>query len=248
MIAAVHDNGNTPRFGMLTIHDALNFGSLLQAISLWQAVSQLGANVEIIDYRCEEIASRECTYALDECRLPHDYAKHYLGHRALEGRKHYFHSLLRSYARVSEREYTSQTIGEANSVYDAFIAGSDMIWDPAITGRDLAFFLDFAETGKKRLAYSASIGVTDALDGDERVLQLLKGFHALSVREEDGARWASHVIGRGVPATCDPTMLWDSSSWAGIAKSPNALGGVCANLRPLTGRWVRRRCRKICPT
>ena len=55
-------------YGLITIHDTLNYGSLLQAFSLYKAVETLEADVEILDYQCKAIADRETTYTLREIR------------------------------------------------------------------------------------------------------------------------------------------------------------------------------------
>lgn len=55
------------KIGLITIHDTLNYGSLVQAFSLYKAIETLGMSVELIDYKCEAIANREKTYPLKEC-------------------------------------------------------------------------------------------------------------------------------------------------------------------------------------
>ena len=43
------------KIGILTFHRAENFGATLQAYALQTYLSQLGNDVEIIDYRCTSI-------------------------------------------------------------------------------------------------------------------------------------------------------------------------------------------------
>ena len=43
------------KIGILTFHRAENFGAVLQAYALQQYVTNLGYDVEIIDYRCKSI-------------------------------------------------------------------------------------------------------------------------------------------------------------------------------------------------
>lgn len=52
---------------MLTIHDTVNYGSLLQTYATYNAVKQICGNVEIIDYTCKAIEDRETTYPLKVC-------------------------------------------------------------------------------------------------------------------------------------------------------------------------------------
>ena len=43
------------KVGILTLHNAINYGATLQALALQQYIDSLGVNVEIIDYRNKHI-------------------------------------------------------------------------------------------------------------------------------------------------------------------------------------------------
>lgn len=47
------------KIGIITFHRTTNFGSLLQTYGLYKKIELLGKTPEIIDYRCDEIESRE---------------------------------------------------------------------------------------------------------------------------------------------------------------------------------------------
>ena len=47
------------KIGIITFHRTTNFGSLLQTYGLYKKIELLGETPEIIDYRCDEIESRE---------------------------------------------------------------------------------------------------------------------------------------------------------------------------------------------
>ena len=38
------------KIGLITIHDTLNYGSLLQTYALYKAIESLGVEIELIDY------------------------------------------------------------------------------------------------------------------------------------------------------------------------------------------------------
>lgn len=47
------------KIGLITFHDTTNFGSLLQTFGLYKKIKDLGYDIEILDYQCESIVSRE---------------------------------------------------------------------------------------------------------------------------------------------------------------------------------------------
>ena len=53
------------KIGILTFHNAHNYGAVLQAYALKKKISQLGHNVEIVNYR-NKIAKVQhyCTFAI----------------------------------------------------------------------------------------------------------------------------------------------------------------------------------------
>lgn len=103
--------------------------------------------------------------------------------------------------------------------YDAYICGSDQIWNPLIYGdkNQPEYFLDYAPEGKKRIAYVPSIGVSKLPDSckDEMKQLLLKMTH-ISIREADGAKIINELTGKNVPVLLDPTLLLTAEEWSGF--------------------------------
>lgn len=58
------------KIGLLTMHDTINYGSLLQTFATYAAIEKLGYEVEVIDYKCKAIYERETTYSLSEIKKP----------------------------------------------------------------------------------------------------------------------------------------------------------------------------------
>ena len=85
----------------------------------------------------------------------------------------------------SREKYTLKTIPKANKMYDGFISGSDMIWNLDVNGYDYSYFLDFANEGKKKIAYGSSIGDCWKDTDKSKIKNLLEQYDAVSVREED---------------------------------------------------------------
>lgn len=214
------DNDMTHRsckVGLITIHDTLNFGSTCQAFALYKAVEKLGYRVELIDYKNRAIRNRERTYRFNELRSAKDVAMWVMQHRSLEEKRSNIWQFFSQNINISKKEYTVEDISSANSEYDAFLVGSDIVWGMDITGGDYTYFLDFADDDKIKLAFSSSIGKMWPEDRDEEIGRLLRRFDAISVREQIAAEWLQERLNLKVKSTCDPTMLWNGDFWGQYA-------------------------------
>lgn len=112
-----------------------------------------------------------------------------------------------------------------NDSYDAFVCGSDVIWNPDFTAGDSTYFLDFAE--KYKFSYAASFGVFN-VDNDytypsekARALfeQHLHRLSAISVRERSAVAVVERFTSVTPDIVCDPVLLLDKSDWVPIADS-----------------------------
>lgn len=197
--------------GLLTIHDTLNFGSVLQTYSLYKAVEALGCEIQLIDYQCEAITKRETTLPMREVRSPKDFVKSLVLHGNLQKRQNNFHRFMADHMKLTSR-YTRETIPQTNALFDRFLVGSDIVWGFNITGKDYTYMLDFVKDAK-RYAFSASVGTKWEKEDESMIQTYLGKFEEISVREADAAQWVSDLLGRKIKATCDPTMLWDEQFW-----------------------------------
>lgn len=200
------------KIGLITIHDTLNFGSLLQTVSLYKAVESLNYDITLIDYKNEAIAKRESTYQLKECRRIKDFYKAVFHHHFLEKKRIYFWKYIRENMVVTD-PFDKVSIEKTNELFDTFLVGSDIVWGMDITNADFNYMLEFARPEKRKIAFSSSMGERWPAYYDKKIGNLLKGFNAISVREQLSAQWIFDLIGYEVKTTCDPTMLWDSEFW-----------------------------------
>ncbi len=105
--------------------------------------------------------------------------------------------------------------------YDYYVCGSDQIWNFNffLNKRDL-FFAKFVEP-KKRIAYSASIGMDYVPDKYISYFKkAIMEFKDISVREDKAAEIIKELTGRDVIVTVDPTLLLNQEEWLKIAKRP----------------------------
>lgn len=103
--------------------------------------------------------------------------------------------------------------------FDAFVVGSDQIWNPMSPYVGNNFFLTFARP-EQRYTYAPSFAIEDL---SENVIPLYKerlmGFDDISVREDRGAQIVQRVTGRKCSVVLDPTLLVDRDTWDEIRES-----------------------------
>lgn len=111
---------------------------------------------------------------------------------------------------TSQSYDTSRDLKEDHHRMDAYICGSDQIWNPSLTdgGWDTSFFLQFAEQTSKRIAYAASFGTDVVPVGQEEALgRLLMNLDEISVREDSSLEIVKKTTGRNASLVVDPTLL-----------------------------------------
>ena len=106
-----------------------------------------------------------------------------------------------------------------------FIAGSDIIWQPAM-GRPGRMFLDFAAyDGLDRISYASSTGAKELPQKYyAQYKRVLSGYKAISTREQNSADFFSKLLNRPVTKVIDPTLLHDRSFWDGYCEQAKISG------------------------
>ncbi|RHV70458.1 MULTISPECIES: polysaccharide pyruvyl transferase family protein [Clostridia] len=101
--------------------------------------------------------------------------------------------------------------------YDVIIAGSDQIWNTEFEFVTENSFFPFEHPCK--VSFSSSFGI-DEIKDDKKIVECLKKFKALSVREEAGAKIIKKLTGRDAEVLIDPTLLLSEKKWRMISKKP----------------------------
>lgn len=121
---------------------------------------------------------------------------------------------------VVSKEYVSP---ETEGSYDAFVVGSDQVWNPDFDFISELEYLPFIPAVKK-LSYAASFGVSEISSNRDRTAELLRGFSSISVREDAGAAIVRDLAGVTAEVVLDPTMLVGCEAWEGVARKPGVQG------------------------
>lgn len=200
------------KLGIITFHQALNYGAILQTYALQHFLTEHfpEAEVQVVDYRCPKLSG---VYTLKGQPGLSPFKKVIkTGHFFLK--KAQFNRFIRSYITVSPKTYRPETVAEANDAFDIFLAGSDQIWNPTLTDGDTNYLLEFAGE-EKRYSYAASIGLAE-LPQDKKACYrgLLGTFQGLSVREKTAKSILEDLDpGWNVSVHPDPVLLLEQVHW-----------------------------------
>lgn len=203
-----------------------NYGACLQAHALQHIIDSFGYACEIINYtepygyvHTDAIASRISHNVLVRkilsIILP--------GFRTRYRQEEKFNQFRKKHLTISSHQYkTTKSIMQSPPVYDAYVCGSDQIWNPMFyEGNNKVYLLSFVPEGKKKVAYAPSIGLSffpTEYAVDFKVL--LERFDAISVRETEGQEILKQMTDKTVPVVLDPTLLCDDEYWSKLAVAP----------------------------
>ena len=128
--------------------------------------------------------------------------------------------------------------------FDAFVCGSDQVWNPYYPQTSMIDFLQFAPE-KQRIAIAPSIGVSELPEARKEIYkQWISSIPHLSVREDAGARIIKDLTGREAKVLLDPTFGLTKDEWLSFAKKPEAAPEkdfvFCYFLGNDTRRYVKR--------
>jgi hypothetical protein len=174
--------------GIITFHYAHHYGAQLQAYALMRAIELLGMECEIINYvRKDNIeGSRLFKKGLSVGSILSN-ANTLLNYGKLKKRHDRYDMFVQKEMKLSERFYGSyEELCADQPEYDAYVCGSDQIWNPLIFGEktyDPAFFAEFAKSGR-RVAYAPSFGISSIPEDKKELLkEYIEKFDHLSVRK-----------------------------------------------------------------
>ena len=198
-----------------------NYGALLQAYALRQALARDGDNVSILRY---ELDITQQTYrtipkitSLGSLKkvvlsLPRLFVTKESVKRCLRFRENYFH-FTKPYRSFCELQQNPPTA-------DILVTGSDQVWNPKIS-YDKAYYLQFGSTDALRCSYAASIGLAEIPEVQrEDFIRRVKQVTFRSVRERS-AKKLLESYGISSQVHLDPTLLLKAEDYDHIARTPD---------------------------
>lgn len=203
------------KVGIITFHRAINFGAALQVLALQKTIENIGACVEVIDYRCEYIEKDYRNIRINKNNILKDIVNNVISYSIRKNKKNKFYDFNKKYLKLSnEIYYTKKDLEKANSEYDIFITGSDQVWDNKCAKFDSTYFLDFVDNKLKKNSYAASFAFAEIPnDLKDEYKRRLKDFNSISVREESGKKIFEELLMKDISVSLDPTLLLNKEEW-----------------------------------
>lgn len=207
------------KIGILTFHCAHNYGAVLQCYALQEYLKGLGHEAYIINYRPKYLLSpyqlidKKRILSKNPLKVIYNIIKEtilfIIRYRRYKGFEGFINKHLNLTKIVRKDAIPSD--------YDAYIVGSDQIWNPKITrGFDDIYFCNFPfpKGNKKYISYAASME-SKSLENKAKSYyeQMLKNFDHISVRESDLLQLLQPLTTTSIKHVLDPTLMVQPSIW-----------------------------------
>ena len=186
-----------------------NYGSILQAYALqqelneyenieYEIICQYGKKIASVDNLIDKIKSiglRKTIYKFFwKFCIP-----------GINQRNQKIQLFVDQFLTVSKKQYTYETINDANNIYDGFICGSDQVWNLTLVNTKDIYWL-----GSNEISEQQKVDIRDNL----------MSFEAVSCREEIGTEALNKILGKDICKTVlDPTMLVQRKLWDDLCQS-----------------------------
>lgn len=216
------------KIGIMTFHQSYNCGSILQALALETVLKEEGYYSECIDF--SNIGQKMMYSIFDKRKSLKAVIKNcliLLSYKSIKTHYDDYQQFIDKYIVVGKKKYTyTNELIEMDKEYDAFIAGSDQVWNVKCYDADPAYFLSFVK-GTKKIAFAPSLGAIDLRNEDINLndyIGYLKDFDYLSCREKNGRSIIQSLTNRNVELIADPTLLFNMEEWNTLIPTANYAG------------------------
>lgn len=212
------------KIGILTFHNAHNYGAVLQAYALKTKLNRMGHEASVLNYQNKYIARnyrkvlhidfwkrdilpsrwgkvvrevRDVFYGLKEWQKQWNVFEEFIADKLLDG---------------DTRQLSLEEVVAKDC--DVYVLGSDQIWARELThGMDPAYFGQFAPK-KKKISYAASVPNGSVPENEKPFFkQYLQSLSHISVREEKLAQSLRDLTGREIDTVIDPTLLLEREDY-----------------------------------
>ena len=212
------------KIGIVTCHRAHNYGAVLQAYALKTYLTKLGHEVEFADFvpayfsASKDVPRRPFFKSSFKQQLLYPkylYKWWWPAYKLKSQRYSRFESFIRRYIISKPLDYRQQQ-------FDMAVYGSDQIWskeplDNGTTYFDSAYWGDNTISAKKKITYSASMGVMRITPDDHAFVEShLDQFASVAIREQELYDYLlnnSLVDSDKLFLTIDPVFILDKADW-----------------------------------
>ncbi len=204
------------KIAILTYHRSQNYGALLQAVALREALREMGNDVYFIDYwpNYHKNLYKNLDWGL--LRLPYGkeslyiFARSLILYRKRKKRSEAFNQFISKYILKTITPY------DKSEKFDVIVYGSDQIWrkqkglnwkfNPVYFGENIL-------SAKRSISYAASMGIVHSSSQDKDFIrERISKFDTVLVRE-NSLRLLLQDCGIKSEVVLDPTLLLDAHKW-----------------------------------
>lgn len=201
------------KIGIITFHQAINYGAVLQAYALKEVCDELGYEAHIVNYAANDIVEKpqpihHFLSSSNKKTAAFKLIRNLMSYPGDQKRWRLFYQFRKKFLAESVLCTCKEEIIQLG--YDVYIAGSDQIWNYKITENrfDPVFFAEM-DTNAEQVIYAASSQDTPfPLDMELKFKAMLgKMPPAVGIREKKLADYVCKLTGVQYPVVLDPTLL-----------------------------------------
>lgn len=210
--------------GILTFHNAHNYGAVLQAYALKTKLNEMGHEAQVVNYCNPKVQATYPRHLLPVyCKrdlLPTHWKQNLVkiidciyGWKSWGEQWEKFEAFIQTHLLNGKTEKLGlEQLAELD--LDLFILGSDQIWESYITGGlDRVYLGDFS-TDADIVSYAASLNGSSLSEQEAAVLkEKLPRLKEIAVREEKLAAYFRELLNREVYTVVDPTLLLEAKDY-----------------------------------
>lgn len=226
------------KVGIITLSNSTNYGGVLQSVALSHTLEKLGMKPTNITYQTMPSAWKSArNYVKLRVRL---YGSKGIGTKlricagvvktllsnihypAVKKKQENFKEFLKKYLNETPCYPTSELLKENCAGYDAYITGSDQVWNSAFSFNEFvgAYFLDFVPSNAPCYSYAASAGGKKSDEYVQQIIERTKHFSGITVREKSLEMHMKKLGCDRAQTVLDPTLLMQRDEWAQMEKKP----------------------------
>ena len=232
------------KIGLINFNCSNNYGAVLQCVALQKYLESCGHDVIVLDYCPTYLIQQQIPFPNPFFFFSwawFEYKKAPLLKRIIKSLIRFLNSLLKwryFYIKIKRnKEFNSFRKKELNlsknryvlykellsnhDKCDAYIAGSDQIWNPHVTHSRLdgSFFLAFAEKESIKIAYAASPCQLKIADYRDDLINLFNGLDFISIREKEKMQDLQGLTDKKICLVKDPTFLLGKTDYLSLEQS-----------------------------
>lgn len=216
------------KIGVISLYNgSYNYGGVLQAYALCKLIDEIGYDATQICYsrtkkltnKIQQIRAKKIKFLIKRAleKIETKVCDKFLDQQLFQKRRNAFEFFKENNIKATKRVYNIQTINELVNEYDAFVCGSDQVWNPNLI--DEGYLLQFVPNNKVKFSYAASVAAPIRKEMYPIYHDALQRLDGISVRENNIQNELRKISGKPVEWVLDPTLLIKQEAWEEVMSS-----------------------------